>query len=159
MLFHQKDVWIVSKALIGFVGNGAIRDWRNYFQISKPLETIIRPLRVMFQNHPDFNTICTSETVLRKLHFSFILLLHKKQVPKISIASLQRWLHLIPQTATGTCFRTSAPTISYFVKFGFISTRFSTDFVSFKKTSYHLLTQYKGSSAQIFVYILFWDVF
>ena len=91
VFFHQKEVWMVSTALIGFVGNGAIRAWRNIFQISKPLETIIRPLRVMFQNHPGFNTICRSETILRKLHFSFIPLLHKKLVPQILIASLQRY--------------------------------------------------------------------
>ena len=49
-LFHKKDVSIVSKVLIAWVGNGSIRAWKIIFQIPKILKTIIPPSRARFRN-------------------------------------------------------------------------------------------------------------
>ena len=64
-LFHKKEVWIVSKALITWVGTGAIRDWKIIFEIAKLLKTTIHPSRVKFRNPQSFNTLCKLETILR----------------------------------------------------------------------------------------------
>ena len=66
-LFHKKEVWIVSKALITWVGTGAIRAWKTIFEIAKLLKTTIRPSRVRFRCRQRFNTLCTLETIFRKL--------------------------------------------------------------------------------------------
>ena len=81
-LFHEKEVWIVSKTLITWVGTGAIRAGKIIFEIAKFLKTTIHPSRVMFQYRQRFNKLCTSETILRKLHSSFILLLYEKKYLK-----------------------------------------------------------------------------
>ena len=47
-LFHKKEVWIVSKALITWVGTGAIRAWKTIFEIAKLLKTTICSSRVKF---------------------------------------------------------------------------------------------------------------
>ena len=99
-LFHKKEVWIVSKSLITWVGTGTIRAWKTIFEIAKLLKITIRHSRVRFRYRHRFNTLCTLETILRKLHCSFILLLYEKQVPIFLIASLQKSMHLIPQTST-----------------------------------------------------------
>ena len=113
-----------------------------------------------------FNTFSTLEAIFRKL-LSYILLLFEKWVLKFLITSLHGSMDLIRQTATWTCFRVSSPTISCFVRFGFnsekkrkvlnISTSFSVNWASVKKL-HHLDKQYKGSSAQIFLYYLCRDV-
>ena len=77
-LFHEKEVWIVSKALITWVGTGAIRTWKIIFEIPKLLKATIRPSRVRFWYRQRFNTLCTTETILKKFHSSFILLLYEK---------------------------------------------------------------------------------
>ena len=77
-LFHQKEVWIVSKALITCVGTGAIRAWKTIFKIVKLLKTTIRPSRVRFRYPQRFNARCTLGTILRKLYSCFILLLYEK---------------------------------------------------------------------------------
>ena len=101
-LFHKKEVWIISKTLNTWVGTGAIRAWKTIFEIAKLLKTTICPSRVRFRYCQRFNTLCTLEAILRKLYSSFNLLLYEKQVPKILIPSLQRSMHLIPQTVTWT---------------------------------------------------------
>ena len=78
-LFHKKEVWIVFKILIMWIGTGAIRAWKTIFEIAKLLKTTIRPSRVRFPCRQRFNTLCTLETIFRKLHSSFILLLHEKE--------------------------------------------------------------------------------
>ena len=77
-LLHKKEVWIFPKALITWVGTGALRAWKTIFEIAKLLKTIICPSRVRFWYHQRFNTLCTLETILRKLHSSFTLLLYEK---------------------------------------------------------------------------------
>ena len=124
-----------------------------------------------FRNCESFNTLCTLETIFPKLQSSFILLLYEKQVSKIVVAFSHRTMRLIPQTATSVdtfqAFSARIPAILHFVRFGFslkkrkvldISARFSMDCASFKKM-YNLHMQYKGSSALIFLHLLFRDVF
>ena len=142
-LFHKKEVWIVSKALITWIDTGAIRAWKITFEIAKLLKTTIRPSRVMFQYRQRFDMLWTLQTILRKLHSSFILLVYKKKVPKMLIASLHRSMYFMPQTATWNPFRAPIPAILHFVKLGFspekrekvwnTSTRFSMDCASFRK--------------------------
>ena len=100
-----------------WVGTGAIRAWKIIFEIAKLLKTTIRSSRVRFWNRCSSNPLCTSEKILMKLHSYFILLLHKKWVAKILIASLHRLMHLIPRTATRIPFRAPFPTISHFIRF------------------------------------------
>ena len=45
-LFDKREVWIVSKATITWVGTGATRAWKTIFEIAKLLKTTIRPSRV-----------------------------------------------------------------------------------------------------------------
>ena len=77
-LFHKKEVWIISKALITWVGTKVIRAWKTIFEVAKLLKTTIRPSSMRFRYRQRFNTLCTLETILRKLNSSFILLLHEK---------------------------------------------------------------------------------
>ena len=118
-LFHKKEVWIVFKGLITWVGAGAVRVWKIIFEIAWLLKTTIRRSIVRFQNDQSFNTLCTSETILRKLHYSSLLLLYEKQVPKSLIVSFHRSMHLISETVVWTHFRTATLSISHFVWFGF----------------------------------------
>ena len=76
-LLHKKEVSIVSKA-ITWVGIGAIRAWKIIFEIGKLLKTTVHPSTVRFRYRQRFNTLCTLETILRKLHSPFILLLYEK---------------------------------------------------------------------------------
>ena len=93
-LFHKKEVWIISKALITWVGTGAIRAWKTIFDIAKLWKTTIRPSIVRFRYRQRFNILCTLKTILRKLHSSFILLLYSSAIHLNSICSLiQRSMH------------------------------------------------------------------
>ena len=67
-LFHKKEVWTVSKALIKWVRTGAIRASKTIFEIAKFLKTTIRPFEVRFRYRHRFNTPCTLETISRKLY-------------------------------------------------------------------------------------------
>ena len=87
-LFHKKEVWIISKALITWVGTGAIRAWKTIFDIAKLWKTTIRPSIVRFRYRQRFNILCTLKTILRKLHSSFILLLYSCAIHLNSICSL-----------------------------------------------------------------------
>ena len=58
-LFHKKEVWIFSKALITWVTTGAIRTWKTIFEIAKLLKTTNQPSRVRFRYRQRFNTLCT----------------------------------------------------------------------------------------------------
>ena len=77
-LFYKKEAWIVSRALITWVETGAIRARKTIFDIAKLLKATIRPSRVRFRNHQSFNTFGMLETILRKLHSSFNLMLYEK---------------------------------------------------------------------------------
>ena len=77
-LFHKKKVWIFFKALITWVENGSIRAWKIILEIAVLLKTTIGPSSMRFWNRQSFNTLCTLETILRKLNCSFILLLYEK---------------------------------------------------------------------------------
>ena len=81
MVFHRKDFWIVSKALIIWLRTGVIRAGEIIFNMAKLSKLTILPSRV--RNRQRLNTDCTLVTILRKLHSSFIVLLYKKQVTKI----------------------------------------------------------------------------
>ena len=57
---------------------GAIKAWKTIFDITKPLKSTTLLFRVKLQNHQSFHTVFTSETILRKIDSSFILLLYEK---------------------------------------------------------------------------------
>ena len=76
-LFDKKEVCIVSKALITWVGTAAIRAWKTIFEIATLLRTTIRLSRVRFWYCQRFNTLCPLKKNLTKLHSSFILLYEK----------------------------------------------------------------------------------
>ena len=50
ILFHEKEVWIVSKAFIIWLETGPTRAWI-IFDTDKLLETAILSSRVIFRNH------------------------------------------------------------------------------------------------------------
>ena len=79
-LFHKKEVWIVSKALITWIGTGAIRAWKIIFEIAKLLKTTIRPSRVMFRYRQGFNTLCTLEPILSCILLLFCCCMRKKDL-------------------------------------------------------------------------------
>ena len=74
----DKKVCTVSKALITWVGTGAIWAWKTIFEIATLLRTTIHLSRVRFWYCQGFNTLCPLEKNLTKLHSSFILLLYEK---------------------------------------------------------------------------------
>ena len=76
--------WIVSKALIIWLGTVTIRTWKNIFDIAKIIKTTTLPWRVGFRNLLTFNTVFTLETNFRKLDSSFMGFLYENWVPKTS---------------------------------------------------------------------------
>ena len=71
VLFHKKEVCVVSKALIMWIGTVDIRAWRIIFDIAKFLKTTFLLSRVRFWNRQSFSTVAH----LKLLWESYILLL------------------------------------------------------------------------------------
>ena len=114
--FRRSFLYIRCIVVVTSLGIG--KSWAKNTGKSNVLKTIISPSRVRILCLYILKTFSIPIIVLLK----FVLVqyfYYRKKIPEIFIASLVKSMHLMPQTASVTRFRSPIPATLYFDKFDF----------------------------------------